>query len=278
MYKTTETCSHADLILPSAGWGEKEGTFINSERRYGLLKKVRHAPGQALADFQIFRGIAHRWGVGEMFAEWTSPEAVFQIMQRASRGQPSDISGIEGYEQIDRCGGIQWPWSADHASGGFEPEQQRRLFADGRFFHEDRRARLIVDDVSPMPEPAGEDYPIVLLTGRGTVSQWHTQTRTRQSPLLRSLYPNQPYVEMHPRDAAELDVEHGDLVRVRSRRGHADATACLTHSVQPGQVFMPMHYECTNQLTLSHFDPHSGQPSYKDCAVRIEPVLTSDHD
>ena len=129
-----------------------------------------------------------------------------------------------------------------------------------------------------MPEPAGEDYPIVLLTGRGTVSQWHTQTRTRQSPLLRSLYPNQPYVEMHPRDAAELDVEHGDLVRVRSRRGHADATACLTHSVQPGQVFMPMHYECTNQLTLSHFDPHSGQPSYKYCAVRIEPVLTSDHD
>ncbi|WP_286766426.1 MULTISPECIES: molybdopterin oxidoreductase family protein [Rhodopirellula] len=278
MYKTTETCSHADLILPSAGWGEKEGTFINSERRYGLLKKVRRAPGQALADFQIFRGIAHRWGVGEMFAEWTSPEAVFRIMQRASRGQPSDISGIEGYEQIDRCGGIQWPWSADHASGGFEPEQQRRLFADGHFFHEDHRARLIVDDVSPMPEPADADYPIVLLTGRGTVSQWHTQTRTRQSPLLRSLYPNQPYVEMHPRDAAELDVEHGDLVRVRSRRGYADATACLTHSVQPGQVFMPMHYECTNQLTLSHFDPHSGQPSYKDCAVRIEPVLTSDHD
>ncbi|MEP4683327.1 MAG: molybdopterin-dependent oxidoreductase, partial [Rhodopirellula bahusiensis] len=73
MYQTTETCSHADLILPSAGWGEKEGTFINSERRYGLLKKVRHAPGQALADFQIFRGIAHRWGLGDMFADWSSP-------------------------------------------------------------------------------------------------------------------------------------------------------------------------------------------------------------
>ncbi|MEP0343283.1 molybdopterin-dependent oxidoreductase, partial [Rhodopirellula bahusiensis] len=136
MYQTTETCSHADLILPSAGWGEKEGTFINSERRYGLLKKVRHAPGQALADFQIFRGIAHRWGLGDMFADWSSPEAVFEIMQRASRDQPSDITGIHGYEQIDRCGGIQWPWSEDHASGGFEPEQQRRLFADGQFFYD----------------------------------------------------------------------------------------------------------------------------------------------
>ncbi|PHQ36943.1 molybdopterin oxidoreductase family protein [Rhodopirellula bahusiensis] len=278
MYQTTETCSHADLILPSAGWGEKEGTFINSERRYGLLKKVRHAPGQALADFQIFRGIAHRWGLGDMFADWSSPEAAFEIMQRASRDQPSDITGIQGYEQIDRCGGIQWPWSEDHASGGFEPEQQRRLFADGQFFYDDKRARLIVDDVTPMPEPSDGDYPVVLLTGRGTVSQWHTQTRTRQSPLLRSLYPNQPYVEMHPNDAEELGIEHGDLVRVRSRRGHADATACLTHSVQPGQAFMPMHYECTNRLTLSHFDPHSGQPSYKDCAVRIAPVLTSDHD
>ena len=268
MYRTTETCRHADLILPSAGWGEKEGTFINSERRYGLLKKVKPAPGQALADFQIFRGIAHYWGVGDLFDEWTTPEAAFRIMQRVSAGQVCDITGIDGYAHIDARGGIQWPWSA-HDANGFEPEQQRRLFEDGLFHHGDRRARLIVDEIAAMPEPPDAEYPIVLLTGRGTVSQWHTQTRTRRSPVLRSLYPQNPYIELHPSDARELTVEHGDSVRVRSRRGHADVTACLTASVRPGQAFMPMHYECTNQLTLSHFDPHSGQPSYKDCAVRI---------
>lgn len=268
MFKTTETCRHADLILPSAGWGEKEGTFINSERRYGLLKKVKKAPGEALADFQILRGIAHYWGVGDMFSEWKTPEDAFQIMKRLSAGQVCDITGIDGYAHIDQRGGIQWPWSSQDADG-FAPEQQRRLYEDGLFHHPDRRARLIVDTITPMPEPPDEDYPTVLLTGRGTVSQWHTQTRTRQSPVLRSLYPQQPYIEIHPSDAKDLHVQHGETVQIRSRRGQIEATACLTAAVRPGQAFMPMHYECTNQLTLSHFDPHSGQPSYKDCAVRI---------
>ncbi|MCA9138925.1 MAG: molybdopterin-dependent oxidoreductase, partial [Planctomycetales bacterium] len=110
MYSSTETALHADLVLPAAGWGEKEGTFINSERRYGLLKKVRKAPGEALADFQIFRGLAAYWGVEDMFADWTHPEAVFEKMQAASQGRPCDISGIKGYRQLDQCGGIQWPW------------------------------------------------------------------------------------------------------------------------------------------------------------------------
>jgi assimilatory nitrate reductase catalytic subunit len=95
MYTSTETALHADLVLPAAGWGEKEGTFINSERRYGLLKKVRKAPGEALADFQIFRAVAAYWGVEEMFADWTHPEAVFEKMQAASEGRPCDISGID---------------------------------------------------------------------------------------------------------------------------------------------------------------------------------------
>ena len=81
MYPTTETAQRADLVLPAAGWGEKEGTFINSERRIGLVKKVARAPGQALSDFNIFKLIAQYWGCGEMFARWSSPEAVFQIMK-----------------------------------------------------------------------------------------------------------------------------------------------------------------------------------------------------
>lgn len=272
MYHTTETARHANLVLPSAGWGEKEGTFINSERRIGLIKKVRHAPGEALADFHIFRGIAHYWGLAEQFAEWTDPEAVFRILQRLSRDQPCDITGIDGYRQLDACGGVQWPWTEQDAGDDrSDPPQQRRLFSDGRFFHEDGRAKLVVDSVEPMPEPPNAAYPITLLTGRGTVSQWHTQTRTRQSPVLRLLYPNEPYVEINPVDADALEIDHGQKVRVQSRRGEVIVTANVTATVRRGQAFIPMHYESTNRLTLSHFDPHSGQPSYKDCAVRIIP-------
>lgn len=269
MYHSSETARHADLVLPAAGWGEKEGTFINSERRYGLLKKVRPAPGQALADFQIFRGIAHYWGLDEMFSEWTDPEAVFRIMQRVSAGKPADITGIQNYEHIDACGGIQWPWSAADQAADGKPTQQRRLFENGVFFHENGRARLIVDEVTPMPELPNEDYPFVLLTGRGTVSQWHTQTRTSKSPVLRKLYPNRPYVELHPEDANQISVANGDKVCIRSRRGEAFAIACVSPTVQRGQAFMPMHYEATNKLTLRSFDPHSRQPSYKYSAVAI---------
>src|SRR5204863_4388280 len=82
MYHTTETAQLADLVLPAAAWGEKDGTFINSERRIGLCKKIARAPGEALADFAIFRLIAHYWGCENLLAEWSSPEAVFQILKR----------------------------------------------------------------------------------------------------------------------------------------------------------------------------------------------------
>lgn len=269
MYSSTETAQHADLVLPAAGWGEKEGTFINSERRYGVLKKVRQAPGEALADFQIFRAVAAYWGVGEMFSQWTHPEAVFKTMQTLSAGRPCDISGIDGYRQIGQCGGVQWPWSKSDAENAASPKQQRRLYADGRFFHPDSKARLIVDDVTPMPEPTDDQYPVLLMSGRGTVSQWHTQTRTRNSKVLKKLYPQNPYVEIHPADATDMNVRNGDDVVVESRRGKIVVTAMVTPTVQSKQAFIPMHYDVTNQLTLSHFDPHSGQPSYKDCAVKI---------
>ena len=274
MYHSTETARHADLLLPAAAWGEKEGTFINSERRYSVLKKVKRSPGQSLADFQILRGIAHYWGVGDMFSEWTDPEAVFRILQRLSADRPCDITGIEGYEQIDRCGGIQWPFSKDEAADASEgdPDTHRRLFADGRFHHEDGRARLVIDETVSPPETPDDDYPLALLTGRGTVSQWHTQTRTSKSWVLKKLYPQEAYIEINTADAERMEIEHGQWVQVRSRRGAASAVASVSPTVQEGQVFMPMHYEATNRLTLQCFDPHSRQPSYKYCAVHISPV------
>lgn len=272
MYSTTETARQAHLLLPAAAWGEKEGTLINSERRIGLIKKVARAPGQALADFSIFRLISKAWGCGHIFHKWTSPEAVFQILKQLSRGQPCDITGIADYSMLDEQGGIQWPYP----EGSPDPTPQRRLFADGRFYHPDGRARFIFEQPAPLPEAPNKKYPLLLLTGRGTASQWHTQTRTSKSPVLRKLYPAEIYVEINPLDARRHGIKPNQRVIVESQRGSLAAKAFVTYSVHPGQVFVPMHYEATNRLTLAHFDPYSRQPSYKNCAVLVRPFEPKD--
>jgi assimilatory nitrate reductase catalytic subunit len=265
MYHDTETARLAHIVLPAAGWGEKEGTFINSERRIGVIKRVCRAPGQALADFHIFQLLAEAWGCAELFREWSSPEAVFQILKRLSKGRPCDITGVADYADIDHRGGVQWPFPE-----GFETDdRERRLFEDGVFFTPDGRAKLLFAEPRPLPEPTTSDYPLLLLTGRGSSSQWHTQTRTKRSAVLMRLAPSELYVEISTLDAKTLRVEPNELVRVSSQRGSVQARAFVTQSVQAGQVFVPMHYEVMNRLTFAAFDPYSRQPAYKACAVRI---------
>jgi anaerobic selenocysteine-containing dehydrogenase len=271
MYATTETAAFADLVLPAAGWGEKEGVFINSERRLGLVKKVSRAPGQALADFSIVKLLAEAWGAGEMFEEWSSPEATFQILKRCTRGRPCDITGISDYRMIDEMRGIQWPLPEGQVP---LPGEERRLFADGRFHHPDARARLWFEEPRKQPEAVDKHYPILLLTGRGSSSQWHTGSRTNKSGVLRKLFPSEPYVEVSPFDARQLGIAPNEWIVVESRRGRALARAFISHVVRPGQCFMPMHYARTNQLTFAAFDPYSRQPSYKNCAVKL--LRTSD--
>jgi len=268
MYHSTETARLADLLLPAAGWGEKEGTFINSERRFGLIKKVRRAPGQAISDFHIFTLAAHYHGCGELFAGWDSPEAVFQILKRLSAGRPCDFSGIADYRALDESGGVQWPYPAENP----DASPQRRLFSDGRFYHPDGRARFLFEEPRPLPEPPGVGFPFQLLTGRGSAAQWHTQTRTAKSDVLRKLHPRDPYVEIHPADAEALGLTSGRWAIVESRRGSARARAFVTPTIPAGQLFLPMHDGSTNLLTLSAFDPESRQPAYKACAVRVRPA------
>ncbi|MGE9296734.1 MAG: molybdopterin oxidoreductase family protein [Puniceicoccales bacterium] len=265
MYYSTETAQMADLVLPAAGWGEKEGTFINSERRIGRTRKVSRAPGQALADFHIFQLVAHYWGCGEMFANWKTPEDVFKTLARLTKGQPCDISGIKDYAMIEQAGGIQWPLPEEQTTFA----KERRLFADGKFFHTDSQARLVFDEPRELPEATDADYPLTLLTGRGSSSQWHTQTRTGKSDVLRKLYPAKVYIEINPQDAAALGICAKDTVVIESRRGRITASAHLTPITPVGSIFAPMHYHMVNQLTLSSFDPQSRQPNYKACAVRV---------
>jgi assimilatory nitrate reductase catalytic subunit len=306
MYTTTETARFAHLVLPAAGWGEKSGTFINSERRVGVIKKVARAPGQALADFSIFRLIAEAWGCGEMFARWTDPETVFQILKKLTAGQPCDMTGIEGYAHLDAAGGIQWPFAKPTSgrkkgvtqdaeatrrdSGGAYPafalhgrepgdfdhatsvhRSERRLFSDGRFYHADGRARFLFEESRPLPEPVNEQFPLLLNTGRGTAAQWHTETRTGKSAVLRKLAPERLILEISPGDARRFGIAPHSKVTVTSRRATINATALVTPTTPEGQVFLPMHDATTNRLTDAIFDPYSRQPAYKACAVAVGP-------
>ena len=273
MYADTETAAMADLVLPAAAWGEKDGTFINSERRWGRVRKVRRSPGEALADFQIFRLIAHYTGCAPLFERWKTPEDVFDALKALSVGRPCDVSGIRDYRHLEASGGIQWPFSADDAEA--PPVTERRLFEDGRFFHADARARFRFERSRSVEEPTSSGFPFVLLTGRGSSAQWHTETRTRNSAMLRRLAPERTPVEIHPADAKRLGIADGAAVVVASRRAEIVVRARVTATVPEGCVFVPMHDAATNRLTHASFDPHSRQPSYKHCAVALRPASLS---
>ncbi|MEZ6070052.1 MAG: molybdopterin dinucleotide binding domain-containing protein [Pirellulales bacterium] len=160
------------------------------------------------------------------------------MLKELSRGMPCDFSGIRDHQHIDQAGGIQWPFR-----GPSDAEQERRLFANGQFYHEDGKARFLFENPRPLPERPNSKWPFTLLTGRGTASQWHTQTRTAKSDVLRKLYPAEPYVEMNPADARRLGIQPGEQVTIRSQRGSLEAQVHLAATVQSGQVFVPMHYD-----------------------------------
>lgn len=131
---------------------------------------------------------------------------------------------------IEAMGGIQWPYP----EGSGPAAQERRLFEDGSYYHPQRKARFLFEEVAQVPEKKGGNYPFVLLTGRGSAAQWHTQTRTRKVDRLRKMHPADPYVEIHPEDASFLSIAPGVWVTVRSRRGEARAKAAVGPSVGRG--------------------------------------------
>lgn len=265
MFFSTATAKYAHLILPAGGCGEKSGTFINSERRIGLVQRVLDPPGEALPDFDIFHRIAQYWGCNNLFKEWTSPEAVFQILKRLSKGRPCDFSGIANYSMLAESGGVQWPL----IEGNDNFEKERRLFENGVFFHKDGKAKFIFEQLVDPLEIPDTTYPFVLLTGRGSLAQWHTLTRSDKAPILKRMSPSPDYIEISSYDAEKLGVNMNDWLIVSSRRGETRVRAKITENIQAGQVFMPMHWEQTNNLTNSSFDTYSRQPSYKYAAVSI---------
>ena len=266
-FHPTPTSELAALVLPAAIWGEKEGTYTNSERRVSKVNRAVAPPGEARPDFDIFLDVAASLGMREeLFPGWQTPEDAFTEWKGVSAGRLCDYSGMT-YEAIERCGGIQWPYP----EGSTSPEQSRRLYTDGLFQTKDGRARLIPVKWEPFAEQPTKEFPFVLNTGR-TVEHWHTRTKTGQVPILEHLSPN-AWVEMNPRDARTLKLRPHDRVDVVSRRGRIRGVELrVTETIGPGQIFVPFHYAeaNANQVTQSEFDPISREPNYKQSAVRVE--------
>jgi len=265
-FHPTPTTELADLVLPAAIWGEKEGTYTNSERRVSKANTAVEPPGEAKPDFHIFLETAKVLGCSdELFPGWTQPRDAFEDWKRISAGRLCDYSGMT-YELIEEHGGLQWPFPA-----GCTDMSTKRLYEDGVFPTDDGRAKIICSDWEPFPEQPDHEFPFVLNTGR-TVEHWHTRTKTANVPILEHLSPR-AWLEINARDAKRLGLRPHHKVDLISRRGrvrHLDLR--ITETVAPYLVFMPFHFAewNVNTVTQSAFDPISREPNYKQCAVRIE--------
>ena len=262
-FHPTPTSEFAHLVLPAAIWGEKEGTYTNSERRVSKVNAIVTPPGDARADFDIFLAIAERLGVREeLYPGWSTTHDAFLEWQRVSAGRMCDYSGFS-WEQIEDANGQQW--------GG------PSLYSNGVFATSDGRARIHCVPCDPFTEQPDASFDFILNTGR-TVEHWHTRTKTAAVELLNDMVPN-AWLEMNPADANRLELKPHDRVTIRSRRGAvSDLELRITGIVAPGQVFMPFHFAETNSniVTLGAFDPISREPNFKQCAVRIERTATRD--
>ena len=284
----TETTARADLVLPAAQWGEKEGTMTNSERRVSRAAKAVNPPGEARADWEIYAEVGRRLGHEAAFG-WSRAEEVFAEYRELTRDTPVDITGLS-YERLER-GPVQWPVPERLESGRRGAGRSRmprtelehpgtpRLYTDGRFNTPDGRARFAPTSHEPLREPPSRRYPLTLSTGR-IKNQWHTMTRTgRSAKLTRAL--DGPFVELHPGTAAAAEIEEGSRVNVVSSRGRFKARAVLTGAIEPGTVFAPFHWGelwteggSVNDATHGAYCPTSKQPELNGAAVRVEPVIS----
>jgi ferredoxin-nitrate reductase len=267
-YQDVETNQYSHVYLPAAIWAEKEGCFTNTERRVNLIRNVMPPNGESKPDLWIFNQMAKRFkngGAGPSFPE--NAEGVFEEMKELSKGEDRilDISGMS-YKKIEAQRGMQWPCRDGDETGA------QRLYADGRFQYPDGRAKLIPLAFVDNNEKPDEDYPFWLNSGR-VVEHFHTRTRTGKVGNANKFSPT-PYMEMNPDAAAELGIEHGKYARLTSRRGEAVVMVQLTQRVSRNMVFIPFHFhDCVNRLTLGLLDPHSRQPAFKQCSVRIEAAV-----
>jgi assimilatory nitrate reductase catalytic subunit len=268
----TDTTGFADVLLPAAAWGEKEGMVTNSERRMSRQRAFVPLPGEARADWRIVCDVARRMGFGDAFA-FDGPAAILRehaalsAFENEGRRQ-FDIGGLSNIDE-DRYRDFKprlWP-----ARAGGDPE---RLFSDGRFATSDGRARFVAVRQEGPALPVTADRPLVLNTGRMR-DQWHTMTRTGRVPRLAANAP-EPVIDINPRDATANGLRDGDLARIETRFGFARARVRTSDGQRPGHAFLPMHWSGrfaamsgAGAVSSPVTDAYSGQPELKHVPARI---------
>jgi formate dehydrogenase alpha subunit len=248
----SETAQLADVVLPAAAFAEKDGTYTNTERRVQRVRRALVAPGKARPDWQILCELASRMGHR---MEFSTPE---EIQDEIASLTPS-YGGIL-YNRLETAG-LQWPCpDPDHPG---TPYLHRERFTRGR-------GKFHAVGFIPPREPADEDYPYVLTTGR-MLEHWHTGTMTRRSLVLDDLEPA-GFAEINPEDGRRLGATDGTLLRISSRRGTVNVPARITNRVFPGCVFLTFHFSenPANALTIAALDPVAKIPELKACAVKVE--------
>lgn len=262
----SDTVKYADLILPAAGWMEKEGTMTNSERRISYLNKVVDAPGEALPDSDILIHFAKAMGFHGF--EYNNVGEVYDEHCQLTKGTNIDISGLT-YQRLKEEGTFQWPVPSPGHPG------TPRLFTDNKFYTPNGKAQIHSLGPETEAEQTTKELPLVLTTGR-IRDQWHTMTRTGKVSKLNK-HISKPFLEIHPNDAAKRGIENDVPVEIESARGKVRVNALITDKIREGVVFLPMHWGKilqndlgrANNLTNETFDPVSKQPGFKFSAVEV---------
>ena len=276
----TDTAALAHVLLPAAAWGEKDGTVTNSDRHISRQRCFLPAAGEAKPDWWIICRVAERMGFGHGFGHRGPAEIFDEHVRLSAVGNGSsrafDVGGLAalGESAYARLEPVQWPVP------GADRRGTQRLFADGRFYHPDGRARLVPTIPRPPKFALDEEYPLILNTGR-IRDQWHTMTRTGRSPSLSSHFP-EPFVDMHRADARHFGVRGGALVRVVTRWGRMTARLRISGEIARGALFVPIHWSDSTSsnarvgaLVSPSVDPLSGEPEFKTTPARIEPCVVN---
>jgi assimilatory nitrate reductase catalytic subunit len=268
--------SGAHVLFPAHAWGEKSGTVTNSERRISRQRAFLDAPGETKPDWWIIGEIARRLGFGEAFA-FNSAADIFREHAELSGfenegGRSFNIGGLSGVSdaEFDALAPVAWPVPRAGDT------QQKRLFASGGFQTDDGKARFVAPEVPRLQTQTSVSRPLRLNTGR-IRDQWHTMTRTGTSPRLGQHLP-EPFVEVHPEDAADAGLTHGGFAEVSTEFGACTLKVQVTERQQRGMLFAPIHWNDVTasfarvgSLAAAFTDPVSGQPEAKATPAAIAP-------
>lgn len=266
IYRDTDTAQICDLLLPAVPAIKKEGFIINTERRLSAVQPIISKKENELSDFEILLGIGEALGMGSQLDNWRTPRQVFEMLKKCSEGMPCDITGVD-FEMIKSSKGIQWPLK----KGDKLVENERRLYEDGKYFTKSGKAKFVFADVTKNENEPTEEFPYIFNSGRGTVGQWHTQTRTREFDVSNAIYSKKSYVEINPKLADKLNIKDNERILITNQYGKSsEFNAIISDNVKVNELYAPIHYIETNALTPSIYDPYSKEPSYKTVTVKIE--------